>query len=211
LVDGEPLGARPGVAYVHPNPTVGPVSASAVPFDLLVVDTYFEGDAAAVETAFMACGGDRRVVSFDSSATELDLAGLRAALESATTALLFCHVSGAMWVANSVGLVVGPDRTLTVEEIAELDLRNLSELAIVGCGSGRSNPFVGEITVAHAAALAGAGEVLHTLWPISSDFAAALVADMLSARAKGIPTRDFVARLYRDDRNRAAALAMLRP
>ena len=68
--------------------------------------------------------------------------------------------------------------TPTVEEIAALDLRNLKDLALIACSSGRGNPFVGQVTIAHAMAVARAATIAFTYWPILKKDGAR-VAEML--------------------------------
>jgi hypothetical protein len=94
---------------------------------------------------------------------------LEEALQSVSSALAFCHVGSPTAYAGEAALITGSSSRFRIDALAALDLRSLDELAIVGCASGRANPFVGDVTVAHAAATAGARQILYSLWPIRSD------------------------------------------
>ncbi len=215
-VGGRPLGARPTVAYAHPNPRIAPGPPTTEPFDLLLLDAEFGLDARDVQEAWEA-DSERaeasRLVRFDSSAAAAAASAgdVGAALASCSRALLFCHVESPIFYAGQAGLVLGPTERLSPEAIAALPLSGLEELVIIGCGSGRDNLFVGGVTVTHAAAIAGARDVLFTMWPINSDEGARFVTEMLAARRTGVDLASFLARAYERDRARASPYAMLRP
>jgi len=93
----------------------------------------------------------------------------------------------------------------------KLDLSNLQELALICCSSGRINPFVGEVTLAHAAALAGAHEVLFTLWPVRFSLGSRVTSEMIAVRAAGRAMREFLASSFAAHPIRMAAFAIMRP
>jgi len=213
MVAGAPLGAREWTAYAHPNPDVEAQTREALdPFDLFVVDLCFGEDSNALRREARRAGTSQ-IVEFDSSSetTAIQKQGLIDALESARSALVFCHVSNDITRANEAGLVLGPSSRLTIEELVVLNLKSLDELALVGCASGRGNPFLGDVTMAHAAALAGAGEILSTLWPIRPTFGARFIADLLRSRDEQIGTSLFLSHQFSSDRIRAAPFALMRP
>ena len=217
MLDGQPLGASPNVAHAHPNPDVLDADANAEPYDLLIVDDCFEDHSAKVRSAVEIVGEvssqSCRVLRFNSAAggTGLKEGEFEEALQSASRALIFCHVGSPQDSAGEAAIVIGPDSRFRIDSLAALDLRSLSELAIIGCASGRANPFVGDLTIAHAAAMAGARQVLYTLWPIMSSRGASFVDRLVNARADGQITASFVAERYSEDRMSASPFAMMRP
>jgi hypothetical protein len=82
---------------------------------------------------------------------------------------------------------------------------------LICCSSGRNNPFIGEVTLAHAAALAGAVEILFTLWPVRSSLGSRFVAEMIAARSAGQPMREFLASSFKDHPVRTSAFSIMRP
>jgi hypothetical protein len=217
MLDGRPLGAAPNVAYAHPNPDVLDADATSEPYDLLIVDDYFEDHSAKVRSAVQLVGQvssqSCRVLRFNSATdgTALKDDEFAEALQSASRALMFCHVGSPQHSAGKAAVVIGPDSRFRIDAFAALDLRSLSELAIIGCASGRANPFVGDLTIAHAAAMAGARHVLYTLWPILSSQGASFVDRLVKARADGQTTAGFLADRYSEDRMSASPFAMMRP
>jgi hypothetical protein len=206
------LGAIAGVAYAHPNPDVESRPRAPKPFDLLVLDTGFGDDSAAVRSAFERVSPTSRVLEFDSTmyGTELDHQELADALESASGALFFSHVDTPALYAGEAAILTGPKGRFRVDILAALDLRSLEELALIGCASGRPNLFLGDVAVAHAAAMAGARQILYSLWPIrpreGSAFAAGLAREVREEGMNG-----FLAARYREDRRRAGPFAMISP
>lgn len=216
-IDGEPLGSAQDVAYRHPNPAaIAPADAPA-PYDLLVVDDSFGEDSAKVRDSVVRAA-DRadascEVMRFDSADANHSLAldELAAALQRARRAVYFGHVQTVFAQASDAALVVGATTVLSVADLAALDLTGVEQLAVIGCGSGRGDMFVGDITVAHAAAMAGVGEVLYTQWPIRSDTGAEFVSRLTEALSHGETAAEFLRTAYRHDRRRAGAFAMMRP
>jgi len=114
-VDGRPIGASANVARLHPNPSLtAPATGSTDPYSLLVVDRCFDRDSAAVIGAIKRAG-DTQVLAFNSkeAASTLDVADLVAALQSASSAVLFCHAESSIVVANDAHLVLGPNARFT--------------------------------------------------------------------------------------------------
>jgi hypothetical protein len=108
-------------------------------------------------------------------------------------------------------MATGPDTYFRAEQLAELDLSELRDLAIVGCGSGRPDEFVGDLTMAHAATVAGARQVLYTLWPIRPKLGAEFVDKLVRALAEGRPANASLAHLYQTQTLRASPFALMRP
>lgn len=214
MVHGEPIGANARISFSHPNPNVTANSAEPLPFDLLVVDESIGSEAARVQTAFRRTAPESaRVVTFNSTnqSTALSSEVLADVLQSASCAAVFCHVQSNATNASESGVDIGPESKLTVKQIAILNLRCMSQLAIIGCGSGRSNPFVGDVSVAHAAAMAGAVEVVYSLWPISSTEGEHFASGLLRARQEGKTAREYLAEQFREDRVRSAPFAVMEP
>ncbi|HUB72671.1 MAG TPA: CHAT domain-containing protein [Solirubrobacteraceae bacterium] len=213
-VNEQPLGARGTVAYAHPNPSVVAAPPSTTPFDLLVTDRSFGADSRVVVESWEASSETTETkIEFDSSATAGVLAAesLRAALETSRRALVFCHVENPMFHAAQGGIFLGGDQFLSPEAIAGLSLRGLEELVVIGCGSGRDNFFIGGVSVAHAAAVAGARDILYTLWTISHEHGARFAVALIDARGKGVNLAGFLASKYAEDHTLASVYAMLRP
>jgi CHAT domain len=213
-VGGQPLGARGTVAYAHPNPSVVAAPPSTTPFDLVVADRSFGADSRAVVEAWEASSETTGTkIEFDSSAAAsvLPAESLRVALEASRRALVFCHVENPLFHAAQGGIFLGGDQFLSPEAIAGLSLRGLEELVIIGCGSGRDNPFIGGASVAHAAAVAGARDIVYTLWTISQEHGARFAVSLIDARRKGVDLADFLASTYAEDHALASVYAMLRP
>jgi hypothetical protein len=216
-VAGRVLGSSPEIANRHPNTdAVLRAGGMRTPIDLLVIDACFEGEASRVQSALREFQSthptDCRVLAFNSrpDGHSLSASELGDALQSASSAMLFCHSESNLTHASGSGLVLGPSSIFTVEELAALDLRGLSELAVISCASGRSNPFVGEVTPAHAAAVAGAGEILYTLWPIRPSSGSRFAVGVIEARSQGRGMGEFLADEFEADRVRAASFAILR-
>lgn len=215
-VAGRALGSSPEIAYRHPKADAAfrpeGVRGSV---ELLVVDKCFKGDAQKVEiTAGLAPSrqsAESQILTFNSETSTLPVDKLISALKSVSSAIVFCHAESPVANASAAGLVLGPSSRLTVDMLASFDLNGLEELALIGCASGRSNPFVGEATLAHAAALAGAGEILYTLWPIRPGDGAGIVVGMLESRGQGQTMRKFLARQFEEDPLKAAPFAVMRP
>ncbi len=217
MLDDRPLGASANVAYAHPNPHVLDVLATTEPFELLIVDDCFGDDSAKVRSAIQLTAEQSsrtcRLLRFNSAVPGdgLEHDELEEALQSASRVLMFCHVGSPAAYAGETALITGASSRFRIDTLASLDLRALDELAIVGCASGRVNPFVGDISVAHAAAVAGARQVLYSLWPIRSEQGAGLVEDLVKARLDGQATVDFLAESYNRDRVAASPFAIMRP
>jgi hypothetical protein len=216
-INGTALGESPSVAYMHPNPMVQGSDPRAGPFELLVIDESFGDQSARVRSAaeYAAERSSRalRVLAFNSDAKEAVLSDeeLGQALQSSSSAMVFCHVDTRVAQAPASAIVTGFSSRLRVDTLAALDLRDLDELAIIGCGSGRADPFVGDVTVAHAAAMAGARQILYSLWPITVSLGAELATELIAAHLAGMSTPECLAGEFRDDRNKASAFALIRP
>lgn len=216
MIGDGPLGASTSAAYAHPNPDVegGPVAPA--PFELLIVDDCFADDSARVRSA-LQLSAERSSVTFqmlrfnsEEQGMELAHRELEDALESVSSALLFCHVDTPAMYAGEVAIVTGPASRFRVDALAALDLRSLNELALIGCASGRANLFVGDVTVAHAAAMAGARQILYSLWPIRAKYGSKFASELANA-VGGQGMAKFLADEYRSDRKQAGSFAIIRP
>jgi hypothetical protein len=215
-VGDRPLGADPRIAYAHPNPQVASRSARSDPIELLVIDDIFSesrdvrvAHRLAAENTLAPC----RILRFDSGQGGFDLSSdeFGAALEDVSTAAIFCHVDAPMMYAGETSIVTGPTSRYRVDALAALDLGRLDEFVVIGCASGRSNPFVGGATVAHAGAMAGAHQVLFTMWPVWAKHGAGFLRGLIEARSQGIATAGYLATAYERDRTRAGDFAITRP
>jgi CHAT domain-containing protein len=211
-----PLGADSRVAYAHPNPQIALRAGHTRPMELLIVDDSFaESDEvrAALRRAAERASADCRILRLDSrdGGFELSSDELAAALQAVSTAVIFCHIDTPMMYASETAIVAGPAARYRVEELAALNLQALDELVLIGCASGRSNPFVGGATVAHAGALAGANQVLFTMWPVRSTRGAEFLRGLIDARTSGTTTAEYLASVYERDRIRAGDFAIMRP
>lgn len=217
MVDGVALGASADVGYLHPNPEVTGRAANTEPFDLLVIDDCFGSEAMRVGRALQDGAGDGRAyvtLAFNSDAGADEALGhdqLASALQSARRALIFCHCESVAGMAGAASIVTGKNSRFGVDTLAGLELRALDELVVIGCSTGRADPFVGDISVAHAAAVAGARQLLYSLWPLRPRRAADFVVALLEARSSGMPTVDCLAEQYRADRVRAGGFVIMRP
>lgn len=182
------LGTQDSFGYIHPLAGRGVIPWQSLEWhpDLLVIDRAIGDEARAViEAARFAessSGDPIRVMEFDSKrdGRALERPQLVSGLVDSSDVILYCHGVSSILNASGAGLLIGRGDTLTVEEIAHLDLRNIRSLALIACSSGRSNPFVGQITVAHAMAVAGVSAVAFTQWPILQK-RGAIVAKLLLA------------------------------
>jgi hypothetical protein len=217
-VAGRPLGASAKIAYRHPIPDTQSRSSSSLgAIQLLIVDRCF-GDRSeevikAYREAAMKQSCEQRVVSFDSRHDHRSLcaADLAQKLQSASSALIFCHIDNDFMQASNTGLVLGPSARFTAEELAGLDLRGMQELSLIGCASGRINPFVGETTVSHAAAVAGAYEILFTLWPIRPSHGSRMATKLLFSASEGRSLRGVLAEEFQQNLQFASPFAIMRP
>jgi CHAT domain-containing protein len=132
------------------------------------------------------------------------------ALASGTSTLFYCHCHTDLARAGTAALVLSDQTELAVGEIAQLDLRRLESLTLVACASGQPNPFVGPISVAHAAALAGVRQLVFSLWPITAAHGARFVAGLLDDLASGGTTPDYLAALHITSPLRAAPFGVMR-
>jgi CHAT domain len=217
-VAGRPLGASAKIAYRHPNPNIPSRSSSRVRgIQLLVVDRCFETQSDEVVKAYREAAAkqsiEQRVISFDSRHAHRSLcaADLAQKLQSASSALIFCHIDSEFMQASDTGIVIGPNARFTAEELAGLDLQGMQELSLIGCASGRINPFVGETTVSHAAAAAGAYEILFTLWPIRPSHGSRMAVKLLLSASEGQTLRAALADEFKQDLRFASPFAIMRP
>jgi CHAT domain-containing protein len=118
------------------------------------------------------------------------------ALASATSALFYCHCHTDLARAGTAALIISDQTELAVDAIAQLDLRHLESLTLVACASGQPNPFVGPISVGHAAALAGARQLVFSLWPITAAHGARFVSGLLDDLASGGTAPEYLAALH---------------
>ena len=173
-VDGDLLGSRESFGYIHPRAGSSQTWTEVSEFlpDLVVVDEAFGAETRKVIRAAKAAenNGIRsiQVLQFnsDNRSEGFNRALLFSALATSNAAIIYCHGISPMQNAAGVGLLIGKNDTLKVEEIAALSLHTVSDLALIACSSGRGNPFVGQVTVAHAMAVAGVRTVAFTYWPI---------------------------------------------
>jgi hypothetical protein len=112
---------------------------------------------------------------------------------------------------QSPAILTGESSRFRIDALAALDMRSLDELTLVGCASGRVNPFVGDITLAHAAGVAGARQILYSLWPIRSAQGVSFVEDLVKARLDDQATVDFLAASYSRDQITVSPFAIMRP
>jgi hypothetical protein len=216
-VGESPIGASAEIACAHPNPAVEPRIPPATPFELLIVDDCFGTHSASVRSALALAAengpGSCRVLRFDSSqeGSELLHQELEDVLQSVSSAVIFAHIQTPTLYAGEAVLVTGATSRFRIDALAALNLQPLDELVVIGCGSGKSNPFVGDVTIAHAAAMAGAQQILYTLWSIDPKLGAETVRELASVRTEGIPTPEALARRYQRDRYAASAFSLMRP
>jgi hypothetical protein len=216
-VGGRPLGASVHISLSHPNPFVATTASwGSRSFDLVVIDERFAENAVVQEAVAEAQArglSQPRVITFDSriDTKALSKQALVDELSTARSVLIFSHIENSITAAALAGLVLGPSSTLSAEEIAALDLSAVTEMVLIGCASGRANPFVGDVTVAHAAALAGAAEVFYTIWPVLSPFGSRVATDLVRARYEGRSLAEFLAAQFTSDRRAASPLALMRP
>jgi hypothetical protein len=214
-VNGQSLGAL-GAAYRHPNATVAGAPATTLPFDLLVVDRAFDSDSRDVVEAWeldASPSAGMKKLEFNSSAAagHLSVDSLQDALVGCRRALVFAHVNNPMFHGGQGGIFLGDGQHLSPEAIAPMALGGLEELVIIGCGSGRDNLFVGGVSVAHAAAVAGAREILYTHWTITSEVGANFAVALMDTRRNGMALGSFLASTYADDSALASVYGMIRP
>ena len=216
-LDGVPLGGDPRIAYRHPNTSVHARDVDITPFELLVLDDCFGAASRRVSRVLQEASdngpSEIQVLAFNSDEADSALRHdqLIGAMESCRAAILFCHCDSPVTIAGATAIVTGQQTRFQVEALSTLDLRALDELIIIGCSSGRPNPFVGDITLAHAAANAGVSQVVYSMWPLHADRAAEFVVALTQARSNGISTADFIASRYRDDATRAGSFVVMRP
>jgi hypothetical protein len=184
--------------------------------DLLLLDRSFGKHSARVAAAFLrlhrALGTRGTILEFDSSATEddgVEPEAATAALRSAQGALFYGHGHTELSRAGEAVLVLGRESELRIDEIAQLDLRNLSSLTLVACASGQQSPFVGPTTLAHAAAIAGARQILFSLWPITPAQGARFAAGLLGHLASGRSASEHLASLHTTAPLDAAAFGIM--
>ena len=216
LVDGEALGTRVEIAIDHPALTEASIVVEERRFDLVVVDQCFARDAAEVVTAgrrVASIGSEPTVLAFnsDDQSTALDPLTLANELQRSRRTLIYSHVRLAVTQANWAGFYLGPSSALTVADLLELDLSSTEEIVLIGCASGRANPFVGDVTVAHAAALAGAEEVFSTLWPIRPKLGSQVAVHLINEFRRGQSMSTALSLLFRRNRLQAAPFVVMRP
>jgi len=212
------IGARSTISYLHP--LTGSLDAIEGPQrcpDLLILDRSFGKRSARVAAAFrrlhLVLDTTPRIVDFDSSAPgdgEANTEVVVRALASAAGAIFFGHCDTQLARAGATALVLGRDTGLALGEVARLDLRNVQTLVLVACASGQPNPFVGPLSVAHAAALAGARQLVFTLWPITAAQGARFTSGLLDDLASGGTVAEYVAALHSTSPLRAAPFGVMR-
>ena len=217
-VSGAPIGLDPAFAYVHPRGGTGNVEHGCTAWEpnLVIVDHAFGEEARSVvgaaESLRNACSRPITLIEFDSTGDEpLSRHQLLDALTAATDVIFYCHGVAPMQSAPSVGVLLGDGDTLTVEEIAALELSNVHGLALVACSSGRVNPFVGQVTVAHAMALAGVVTVAFTYWPIRQDRGATVAKSLLDGNPARGSLSSIIAGLTNPRDPALAAFSIIRP
>jgi hypothetical protein len=211
-VGGHAIGSSVRIAYQHPDPScVGKHDLPSLP-DLIVVDRCFGNESVRVEGSAARLQGCH-ITAFDSGGDEpeIDADGLIAALRRSRSAVIFCHGASDLTAAGRSGLVLSSGVLVTLEELARQDLANLEELVLVACSSGRLNPFVGQATLAHAAAIAGVRQIVFTLWPIRSTTGSRFAQDLLEARNSGNTTAEFFADRYRTNPGSMVPFGIMRP
>jgi hypothetical protein len=213
-----PIGGRPTVAYLHPltgslEPSAEPVRAP----DLLLLDCGFRKHSKRVATAFRllhdALGTTPTILEFDRAMSDGNVVNSETAIEalrSATGAIFYGHCHTELARAGVAALLLGGENVLMVDAMAQLDLRNLDSLTLVACASGRPNPFVGSISVAHAAAIAGCRQLLYSLWPITAANGARFTTGLLAHLASGGNAAEYLAALHRTSPLDAAPFGIMR-
>ena len=217
-VGSSPIGSSPLASYLHPlTGSLAPADHPAPPPDLLIIDRRFAALSREVETAFYrfhaALGTTAAtVLALDSGPTGYDLEPecVLDRLVAAQGAVFYGHSRNVMAQVGATALVLGPARGLGVERIYQANLRNLQTMMLVCCSSGRQNPFLGPVSLAHAMALAGTRDLVFSLWPITAArgarFATSAMAQLASGRTQG----EYLADLYRSDVVQAAPFGAIR-
>lgn len=201
-IKGVAIGLDPAFAYVHPRGGNYDRVHGHTRWEpnLVIVDHAFGDEARRVVDAARSleaeCSRPISIIEFDSTGGEpLSRRQLLGALMTATDVILYCHGVSPMERAPSVGLLLGDGDTLTVDEIVALELSHINGLALIACSSGRGNPFVGQVTVAHAMALAGVSTVGFTYWPIRQERGATVAEALLDENQRGASLNAIVAGL----------------
>lgn len=203
-VGSVPIGTRRDISYLHPlRGTREPSHLPERVPDLLLLDRSFGRSSARVKASFLqahsAANTRPTLLEFDSGATggnDLNSEMAMGALNSATGAIFYGHCHPDLAHAATAALVLGRQTELRIDAIAQLALRDLDSLILVACGSGQPNPFVGPISVAHAAAVAGARQLVFSLWPITAAHGARFTTGLLAALAAGGDSREYLAALH---------------
>ena len=202
-------------SYQHPRSFHGVSEASSKDIDLLVVDLSLGEDAARVRNGYLrACSvlGKASVIvemrsdEFDGTKKE----EIKDALARSTNAMFFGHGRSDLAMAGESGLVIGNNLVLSSEEISVLNLSNCETLTLVACASGRQNPYVGPISSAHAAALAGASQVVSTLWPIRAQVGSRFASDLLQSVENGGSLEEFVSQGFVSDARASSPFCIMR-
>jgi hypothetical protein len=214
---GSAMGQSEKVAYLHPRyGAQGTHATRRAPADLLILDQCFGRNSKMVREAFVGARAEgerpRTVVDFDSRNSGSNVLGeVEAALLKSSSAIFFGHGYSSPTSASHSGLILGRDVVWTVERQQKLDLRKIEDLAIVACSSGRHNPFVGPASVSHAFAMAGARQILYTMWPILATTGAKFLKRLLEASASGKTMAEVLADDFVASRESALSFGIMRP
>lgn len=192
-------------AISHMHPLHGALPASdlrgLLP-DLLIVDECFSSQSRDVVNAFLSAHNAQstigRVIRFNSkdAVRSIDRDDLFNALSSSKWPMYFGHSVSSITAAAFAGLVLGMNDILSIGELAGINLGHLDGLILISCASGRHNPIFGGVSVAHAAALAGAGEVVFSSWPLTPGQGARFAAALMSGYASGNTSSEIIAAYF---------------
>lgn len=214
-VNGRAIGTTGRYGYASMTPRAAQVRrAEPRCFDVLVVDRVFGRHAQSVIDAILRVAdgeNDPIVMEFDSSPNgfELSIADLEQSLSSARRVMFFCHMTSFVAQAPRAAVITGPHGEWGIERLAAHDFGGVREVALIGCASGRPNAFVGDASVAYAVAVAGADEVLYSLWPIHDKLGGEFAAGLLEAVAQGARMSEYLAERYRANTELAAAFVVM--
>lgn len=217
-VHGAPLGTTGRIVHLHPlyGKVESPDLAGRSP-DLLVVDLCFGADSSAVQVAFQLAGGllhtTARIITFDSSSQGggLDRSELLDALKVSRWPIYFGHALAPPHLVAATGLVLGDGQFLGLEELAALELTHVDGFILIGCASGRHSPILGGVSVAHAAALAGAKEVVFSSWPLKASQASRFTSALLRGYGAGALTSQTMADYFRVEPFSVGLFGLMRP
>jgi hypothetical protein len=217
-IHGSAIGTSARIVHLHPlhGTSPPPDLGGRVP-DLLVLDLCLDSQFRHVELAFRLAhqrqGSAGRIILFNSREERgaISRAEIKEAISLSRWPMYFGHVFSRAELAASAGLLLGASEFLGIEEIAALDLTQLDGLVLIGCASGRYSPLLGGVSVAHAAALAGAKEVIFSSWPLTASQGSRFAEALLRGYGSGISTAETMAAYFRAEPSLAGLFGLMRP